>query len=224
MIDPCQQVTPEIMCDILGMPDSKAEAILFDRLRKIDDNYKLSYAEVGQICIQVQAYLLHEQHTDPDTGEPCSFSRWLHLAAPYSHSTCYAAMRDCEELKDIPVEHLAEMPSSSFSVLKQLSTAVRADPELIEAAKTKRTDDLVEHIREHHPDEHLEHRRTMKFRPDESAAEKIEEALRCAQLHGAASREQALELIAEEAMMQWRLEEEVAQALVGESKCQSQAR
>ena len=69
MIDPCQQITPDVMCDILGMPDAKAETILFERLRKIDDSYRLSYAEVGQICIQVQAYLLHEQHIDPETIE-----------------------------------------------------------------------------------------------------------------------------------------------------------
>ena len=208
MNDPCQQITPEVMCDILGMPDSKAEPILFNRLRKIDDSYKLSYAEVGHICIQVQAYLLHEQRTDPETGEPCSFSRWMHLAAPYSHSTCYAAMRDCEELKDVPAKDLAEIPQSSFPVMKMLSTAVRAEPGVLKAAKTKKTDDFVEHIREHHPDEHIEHRKTLRFHPEESAAIKIEETLSRAEKMGAEGRDSALELMAIAANDWWNFKEE----------------
>jgi hypothetical protein len=191
------------MREILSLPDEQAETALFYRLAYIDNIHKLSYAEVGNICLQVQAYMLHEQRIDPETGLPCTFSRWVHLAAPYSYSTCYAAMRDCEAMKDVPEEHLAEIPAGNFPVMRQLSTKVRADPGVLKAAKTKKTEAFVEHIRAEHPDEHIESRKTFRFHPEESAAAKIEEALNRAEKMGAHSRDEALEIVALAAMDWW---------------------
>jgi len=203
MNDPGKPITPDVMSDVLGLPDAKAEAAFFNRLTYIDNIHKLSYAEVGNICLQVQAYMLHEKRIDPETGLSCTFSRWVHLAAPYSYSTCYAAMRDCEAMKDVPEEHLAEIPAGNFPVMRQLSTKVRADPGVLKAAKTKKTEAFVEHIRAEHPDEHIESRKTFRFHPEESAAVKIEEALNRAEKMGAHSRDEALEIVALAAMDWW---------------------
>ena len=54
-------ITPHRMVGILELPDDKAEEILFNRLRHLDRVEKLSYAERGMICRQVQNYMLHEQ-------------------------------------------------------------------------------------------------------------------------------------------------------------------
>jgi hypothetical protein len=50
----------------------------------------------------------------------------------------------------------------------------------------------------------------MRFNPEESAAAIIEEALKAAELRGATNRNQALEIIATEALESWRYEDEVS--------------
>jgi hypothetical protein len=121
-------------------------------------------------------------------------------------------MRDVDELSDVPRDELAQIPEANFPVMKQLSTAVRNDPKVLHVAKTGRSEDLVEHVREAHPDQHLEHRKHIKFTLDESAVEPIERALALAEEKGARNRGEALELIAAMAIETWQLEEEVETA------------
>lgn len=201
------------MVGILKLPNADAESALYERLRYLDRTTKLAYSEIGFISKTVQAYLLHEHRTDPKTGKPCSFTRWLRLAAPWGYSTCYAAMRDVEDLADIPAEHLAEIPQENYPVLKQLSTAVRAEPRIIEAAKNKSSEDFVEQIRKDHPDQHLEMRKMLRVNMEESALAKVEEAIVAAEKRGATSRGEALEMICAEALLEWRLEEELTEGL-----------
>ena len=194
-------ITHERMADILGLPDEKAEPIFFSRLQQIAATWELGYAEVGLICRQVDAYLLWEKRIDPETGEPCaSFSRWVHVCCPRSFATVYAAMRDVEELKDVPAEHVAKIPASNFPVMKQLSSAVRNDPQVLEAAKSQNAEQFVETIRRDHPNQHIEHRQLLRFRPVESAAAKIKEALNRAEQMGAHNWDEALEWLAQWAM------------------------
>lgn len=190
------------------------EEHLFSRVCSIVKGWELGYAEVGLICQTVKAKLLWKYRVDPSTNEPCvSFNRWMQLAAPRSFATSHAALRDVHNLHDIPEADLIKIPATNFPIMLQLSTGVRADPVVLEAAKTKPTEAFVEHIREHYPEQHLERKVLMRFRPEESAARKIEEALRMAQLHGANNRNEALELIAEEAVRQWEMEDEIREAV-----------
>lgn len=202
-------LTPSSMRELLALPDAEAERILFGRIQHIVKVWELSYAEVGLICREVQNYLLHEQRIDPDTGEPCSFSRWIHLAAPRSYSTVYAAIRDVEALKDVPDEQVAQIRSSNFPVMVQLSSAVRNDPEVLKVAQSGRSEELVEHVRQNHPDQHVEHRKLLRFVVEESAAVIIDQALKMAQFHGAGNQAQALEAICQEAIASWEAEEAV---------------
>lgn len=201
------------MEQILQMSDREAECLIFGYVRHFDDVVSMSYARVGLLCRAVHSYELHEQRTDPETGEPCSFHRWVQIAAPRAHATCYAALRDVEALQDMPDGEVAQIPASNFPVVRQLSTQVRNDPQVIEAIKSKPTDGLVEHIRKNHPEQHIEHTTVKRFRLEESAAEKIEEALKMAQLHGARNEAEALEMMAAAAMESWRYEEQVEQAI-----------
>lgn len=203
-----QSITPHRMVEILNLPDDQAEAVLFDRLRHLDRQDKLSYAERGLICRQVQNYMLHKKRDDPETGNPCTFTRWVRLSSPWSYATVHKAMRDVEALKDVPAEDVAEIPPSNFPVMLQLSTEVRNDPQVLEAAKTQHTEELVEHIRTHHPSQHIEHRKLLRFKPEESAAQKIEEALEEAERRGARNREEALEWVSGWAMDWLRFKQE----------------
>lgn len=207
-------VTPDAMVGILKLPNTAAEAALFERLRYLDRMEKLSYAEKGFISLTVQTYLLHEHRVDPQTGKPCSFTRWLRLAAPWSYSTAFQAMRDVETLADIPAEHLAEMPQSAFPILKQLSTAVRSEPQVIEAAKSKTSEEFVEQIRKDHPEQHIDTRKMLRINIEESALTVVEDAILEAMKRGAVNRGEALEMIAAEALLEWRFEEAIKESLV----------
>ncbi len=208
------QLTPDKMASLLGLADEDSEPILFNRLQQITSTFELGYAEVGLICREVDAYLLWEKRTDPETGQPCvSFTRWVRVCCPRSYATVYAAMRDIESLKDIPDQHLSQIPASNFPIVQQLSTSVRAEPDVLEAAKTQNTKGLVEHVRANYPDQHIERTRFLRLPLDESVMEKVEELFKQAQLRGARNRSEALEMICAEAELQWRMEAEIEQVM-----------
>lgn len=202
-------ITPHRMAEILQMENIQAESHLFDRLRYLDRITKLSYAEIGFISKTVQQYLLHEHRTDQDTGKPMVFTKWLRTACPWSYAQAFAAMRDVTELADIPAEQLAEIPQANFGILKQLSTAVRAQPDVIQAAKAMPSEAFTEKIKRDFPGQKIEFNRTMRFRPQESAVTVINEALAKAMERGAANRNEALEWCMVTALEQFRYEEEI---------------
>ena len=95
-------------------------------------------------------------------------------AAPWGYATCFAAMRDLEELKDIPLSDLAEIPQSNFPILKQALTQVRGQPTVLHAAKNYRADSFQGYIEDHHPDQHIERPVTLRFTMAHSQAAEIE--------------------------------------------------
>ncbi len=203
--------------DILTLPPSEAEEACFSRLRVLDETWKFSYPEIGLLCRAVEKQHLWKQRVDPETGKKCSsFARWVRVAAPWSYATVFAAMRDVEDLQDVPAEHLAEIPAANIGTLRQLSTAVRQDTAIIEAAKTMRAPDFVEQVRKEYPLQHLEKKKTLRFVMDETAADKVEQVLKMAEEKGAGNWSDALEMICEEVAMQWRLEAEVEQVIANE--------
>ena len=138
-----------------------------------------------------------------------SFDSWMVLAAPRARSTAYGYLRQVEALSDIPDAVLSQIRGENVDTVMHLSTAVRAEPEVLEAAKTQKADEFVEHIQKTHPDQHVEHRKTMKFRPAASAAKVIENVLEEAMEHGASNRDDALELAMQTAHEAWQMESEV---------------
>lgn len=197
----------------MTLDDIISEAAYFLELQRIDNEVKFNYARVGIICRDVKNRLLWQRRIDPSTGEPFrSMAKWVRAACPWSYATTYAALRDVEELKDIPEEVLAQIPASNFPIVKQLSTAVRSDPVVIEAAQTKPTDEFIEQIKESHPEQHFETKTLLRFQMEESAAKVVEDVLRVAMGRGAATRSEALEMICAEAVDSWRSEDEVLEA------------
>lgn len=202
-------LTPDKLLTVLKMNDAEAEQILFDRMRYLDRSQRLTHAERGLILRNVEKFMLYEKRTDPETGTPCSFNRWLKLASPWAYSSCRQALSDVKALTDIPDADLIEVPPSNFHVLKQLSTQVRNEPEVLEAAKTQQAEEFVETIRKEFPLQHIESRKALRFNPEESAVTIIEEALRQAEIRGANNRNEGLELIAQTALEQWLFEDQI---------------
>jgi hypothetical protein len=152
----------------------------FQRLRHLDDEARTSFAEIGRILITVEKNLLHECVTDPDTGHPCSFTRWVKLAAPYSHAYCFKAKRVIEALSDVPAPLLATVLPCNFDTLTKLSTATRNDPKVLEAASNSFSDAFVEFVKREHPEQHIEAVTRKVFVLTETQAAEVKEALEMA--------------------------------------------
>jgi hypothetical protein len=192
--------------------DSLKEANIFAALQAWDKAI-LSRTEIGIMCRDVRDGMLWKYRIDPETNEPCTnWTRWMHLAAPRAYSTAHQYLREVIELKDIPDEHLSQIRGENVDTVIQLSTAVRKDPDVLEAAKTQPVDGLIDHIRDKHPGQAIEHRKTLKFNPEESAVKVINNALDEAIEHGARDRDSALEMLAVIALQNFQMEREVESA------------
>jgi hypothetical protein len=198
------------MTNYAALPDPEAEQAIFTEMQRFDDDERLRYTRAGLMVQTVQKRMLWQRRLDPETNYPCrSFGRWLRICCPYSYATAYSALRDVDDLQDLPADELAQIPHANIPTMKQLSGGVRKRPEVLAAAKTQSNEEFVETIRQAFPHQHLEHKRALRFNPDESAAEKIEQALEMAKDHGASTRDDALELLAVTAVEQWQMEREV---------------
>ena len=182
--------------------DSAArESLIFARLQAWDKAI-LSRTEIGILCREVRDTPLWQCRCE-------SFESWMSLAAPRARSTAYQYLREVTELQDIPDEHLSQIRGENVDTVMHLSTEVRAAPSILDAAKTQKNDVLVDIVRKDFPDQHIEHRKTMKFRPAASAAKVIENVLEEAMEHGASNRDDALELAMQTAHEAWQMESEV---------------
>jgi hypothetical protein len=159
----------------------------FTRLRALDDGWKSSFTEAGLLLKKVESEMLWRD------VEGCnSFTSFIHLACPYGYATAFAALRAVRDLADVPDADLVKIPSSNIGVLRQLSTQVRAQPEVIHAAKYDTTAAFVERIKAVYPDQHLETKKVLRFMADETQESEIEEGIELAIEDGAQNRTEAL--------------------------------
>lgn len=192
--------------DLIQLADLPCALALNARRRSLDELDRLaplSFGERGQIALTFEERALW-QYVDCH-----SFDHWMNTGSEIGRSTMYAAYRAAKELAG-DVDDLTEIPRGNVETLRQMSSAVRSDPEVQQAAKTMAPAQFTEHIEEHHPDQHIESRKIMKFSMTKSAAFELERAIKYAiDYEGAASREEALLAMAIEALHQWELEDEV---------------
>jgi hypothetical protein len=183
------------------MTDAEREQLIFTRVRSLDEAVKVSYAEIGLACQEVEDGELWKHRCT-------SFSEWVKLACPWGWTKAWAAKADVKELRDIPIRDLAKIPQSNFDTLKKLPRAARGTADVITAAKTLHSDHFTQAMQTAYPDLHLERRTSMKFTPDETQSACIEDALKYAQLHGARNQTEALMMVAIAALDWWRMKEE----------------
>ena len=159
----------------------------FEKLRVFDESWKVSFSEAGIIAREVEDHQLWCQ-----VPGCTSFADFLHTACPWSFSTVYASLRAIRDLSDIPDRDLSAIPASNIHTVRKLSTSVRARPEVIEAAKTKKADDFIGYIRHEFPSQAIEHNKPLRFLATQSQAEDIEEAISMAMENGAMTRTEAI--------------------------------
>lgn len=180
-------MTPEY----LTMNDAEAERFIFNKLTLYAEYERKRWGEVGLMADTVEKKELWRSRIDPSDGFPCrSFGRWAHLS-PYPYATLYAAKADVQALSDVPADDLAQIPQSNFRTLKQLSTAVRRDPQVLQAAKGK-SEGFIAHVKEHFPDQHVERDSMFKVPLSETQMADVEEALVKAMQRGCESRSEVV--------------------------------
>lgn len=193
------------MIEYTDLPAEQAEPLIFAKMQSYDEAEKTRYMQIGLLCREVESRELWRLRSK-------SFDKWLRACCPFSYSTARAALHDCTELADVPADDLAQIPQSNISTLKQLSTAVRRDPKVLKAAKEEKADEFVSAIRVMHPGQAIEHRKPLRFNPEESGVIVIEEALLKAAEQGARNRDEALEMVAVSFLQQCQMEEQVEAA------------
>lgn len=203
------------LADVIALPDEEASELLNQRMAaivQIDRLHERSYGERIIITREFERRQLWKHLEDPDTGQP-----FPHLTAWLSCSDylgCrrvnFEALHDGKKLADIPADKLIDVPKGNLKVLTQLSTAVRSQPDILEAARKLPQDEFLEKVEKEQPLQHLEMRKPMRFSPGRSWAKTIEQAIAWALEHGiASSRDEALLRMAETALDSWLLEEEL---------------
>lgn len=128
------------------------------------------WTEIAKVCIEVerdQDYLL--------LGFP-SWHAWLLAAAPRSRSYIYLVVGRFKELiADIPEAELALIPLGSAGVLRQLSSKIRQDPKVRQAAANKPSE-LRQVLASEFPLQHIEPVVEQRLRFSLSQWERIESA------------------------------------------------
>jgi hypothetical protein len=99
-------------------------------LASLDGIEEQVFAARGVACLLIEERILWQP-----LGYP-SFDVCLKAICPKSWGYCRDAMRTVKELREMPLADLLQIPRVNLQTMKQLSTGVRNQPEVIEAAKT----------------------------------------------------------------------------------------
>jgi hypothetical protein len=189
--------------DYITLPDPAAATLIASRLQAWDKAQRLSYAETGLMCLEVERRLLWKHYALED-GTPChSFNHFLRVCCPWAYSTAYAAMRDCKALPDVPADALAEIPQSNFITMKQISTAYRNRPDVLAASKSLGLDKFMAQT---YPEQLIPQRTSLRFAPTPDQRADIEDALRLAKAGEDISPTEALWRICAEYMQTYQPE------------------
>lgn len=209
------RLLPVNLSDIIAMPDTEAAAAMNERMALLDHIHRIherSYAERGIIVREFERRQLWQHLTDQDTGQPFpNFTAWISCSDFLGcRRVNFEAKRDMEMLKDVPAAKLIDVPKGNLKVLTQLSTAVRNDPGILEAAKTLPQNEFLAKVETDQPQQHIETQQRLIFSPGRSGAKVIEEMIAWALEHDiAGSRNEAIVRAAETALHEWELEEEL---------------
>lgn len=203
------------LSDLIALPDPEAAEAMNTRMGVLDQIHRIherSYSERGIIAREFERRKLWAHLIDPATGQAFpSFSAWMSCDDFMGcRRVNFESLRDMRALADVPEEKLIDVPKGNIKLLAQLSTAVRNQPDVLEAARVLDRDAFEEKVEKEHPQQHIEARRPLRFSPGRTGAKVIEEAIAWALEHDiAGSRDEALVRMAEQALHEWQLEAEL---------------
>lgn len=188
-----------------NLPDDEAAIQADQRLSELETAYRRNFVERGYVLLAVETRRLWTRIIDPSTGHFfSSLERWILVRAPHSRSDCYASLGAVKELKDIPESDLVDIPRKNIPTLQKLSTAVRRDPEVLAAAKTKSEAEFLSHVQKHHPEQHLEGRQKLILNASQSQYDAITARLDLAMTYyGVTNYSDAIEAV----LADWELRE-----------------
>jgi hypothetical protein len=157
-------------------------AELFDtRLIELEKMARHSFVEMGLVCLEVQKRELWKLIVAPDwidsqgvehSGETFhSIDAWIMDRLGVSRASAYSAMKVLEA--NAPIDDLREMPRRNAVRFAKLSSAVQADPDIIEAAKGSEKSFLAK-IQRDYPDQHIEKTRAIVAAPAITAREAMD--------------------------------------------------
>lgn len=203
------------LCDLLYLPDAEAAEALNARMGALNMIHRIharSYSERGVIALEFERRHLWKHLMSPETGEPFpNFSAWMSCADFLGcRRVNFESLRDIKILDDIPEEKLIDLPKGTIKFLTQLSTSIRTDDAVLEAARTMKADEFADKIEAEHPFQHVEARKPMRFSFGRSQRQTIDKWITWALEHDVAgSREEAIERACETALNDARLDEEL---------------
>jgi hypothetical protein len=121
---------------------------------------------------------IYEQFEDEEVGKPFrSLDRWNKATFPKSWRYNQEALATISKLPDVPMEQLISMPRCNMVMLaNNVSSSVRALPDVLEAAQTLSEDEFAAKLSTEHG-QHLERKETLKFTYSKGEAEMVKLAL-----------------------------------------------
>ncbi len=138
-------------------PKARAEAR--DSFVRAFDQQFSNWVSIAKCCVDV------ERDRDWEVLGFESYGQWITDAAPKSRSYLYLVIGRYKELiPDIPEKELEQIPLGSAGILKQLSSKVRKESKIRQAAKGKPSE-LRQVLKDSQPEQHIETLdvRTMRF-------------------------------------------------------------
>ena len=194
------------LSEAISMPDPEAAESLNRRMAawvRVDRLYERSFVERGLIIREFEKRQLWKYLIDPETGVNFPhLSAWL-SSADYlgCRRTNFESKRILAMLEDVPAEKLIDVPKANLHTLTQLSTAVRNDPDILEAARTLPREKFEEKLEREQPQQHIEVHSPLKFHFIRSQRKAIEAWVEYAMNHNlAGTREEAVAWACEEAL------------------------
>ena len=195
------------MTDYSTLPRPERAQYITDAVSKWAKKYATRFAVLGLMLHDCESNELWKEVIDDTVGFPFgTFGQWMARCTPGeddspARSTAYAALRARKALSDIPAADYAQIREANVGTLVQLSTAVRRDPAVLEAARGNNPD-LIALVKEKHADQHVEASTMFRCPLSEGQMDDVERAIAKAMNRGCASRSEVIWMWAVEELSQ----------------------
>jgi hypothetical protein len=145
---------------------------------RIESLSRQVYALRGAAMKIAEEKKIYEHFIDDEWGEPFrSLDRFNKATFPKSWRYNQEALATISKLPEVPMEQLVSMPRCNMVMLaNNVSSSVRALPDVLEAAQTLSEDEFAAKLSTEHG-QHLERKETLKFTYSKGEAEMVKLAL-----------------------------------------------
>jgi hypothetical protein len=145
---------------------------------RIESLTRQVYALRGAAMLIAQQKEIFKFFIDDEWGEPFrSLDRFNKATFPKSWRYNQEALATISKLPEVPMEQLVSMPRCNMVMLaNNVSSSVRALPDVLEAAQTLSEDEFAAKLSTEHG-QHLERKETLKFTYSKGEAEMVKLAL-----------------------------------------------